>query len=71
MAFNVGDKVKHETGGPVMAIYALARDPRTDEPYVYHCEWFADGKIQRDSFDPKVLVSVTDTGDSTCSNDSR
>ncbi len=58
MEFQPGDEVQLKSGGPVMTVERIGKDPRTQEDVVF-CVWFhTEGKKQilsRDSFVPVTI----------------
>ncbi|MBG2802677.1 DUF2158 domain-containing protein [Proteus mirabilis] len=63
--YKVGDKVRLNSGGPVMTVQSVEseRDPKTRE-YIfngfYNCQWFAGKKLDKGRFPEASIDQVTD-----------
>ena len=49
MAFNVGDRVKLKSGGPVMTVESVGKGMYDAEEKAF-CAWFEKSDLKRDSF---------------------
>lgn len=58
-SYEIGDKVKLNTGGPDMTVQATATTPTG----VYTCQWFAGKKLDSGRFPFASLVPVEKTPD--------
>lgn len=58
--FEVGDKVRLKSGGPVMTVNSLRTRRDSDQPQEYLCKWFAGKKLHSGYFADHSLEVVAD-----------
>ena len=56
--YKIGDKVKLNSGGPVMSVQSLSTNRNDEFTGTYKCQWFAGKKLDNGLFPEESLESA-------------